>query len=675
MIDGVLDEEAWKHAKVINDFLQQEPKPGNYPGYKTEVKLLYDENNLYVGVNCFDDEPDKIIAREMKWDGKMSGDDNFQIIFDTFKDNKTAYWFGTNPLGMHDDALLTGFEMNGFNESWNGVWDVRSKINSDGWSIEWIFPFSTFKFHEKDEQVWGINFHREIKRTGEVILWSSVGMDKGFFKISHAGNLIGIKNIKRGNPVYLKPFFSFGKETGENVNKNIYKPGLDVKYGITNNLSLDLSFNTDFAQVESDRARINLSRFPLFFPEKRDFFLEGSSIFDFNLGGSNRIFYSRRIGLTSGEEIPIIGGVKLIGKINNNEVGLISMQTSKKQNTPTTNFSVARTKFGFLKQSHAGFLITSIYSKESFNRVYAGDVNFSFNDFWGDKNLIIQAGFAKSDDKFHAKNSWAGKLVVDYPNDLIDSYFAYRFLQNNFNPAMGFVSRNGIQVIEYGLQIMPRINWNDIKKLEFVPIGTHIELDDNGNMLTGEFSIQPFGFKTNWNDQFAISFSRRFEKVEKDFEIFGDKEIELGDYWFNFIEADFESSPGRIVYGFVDGRFGSFYNGSRNEFETSIIFTVSKNLTLAADYTLNKIKLKETSFSTSEVGSTLRYDFSTQLNTSVFTQWNNEENEINFNYRFNWQPKIGSNLYIVVNHLLSTERKMKSKDLTIIAKFVWMIIV
>ncbi len=672
-IDGYLYDDCWKNAITISDFLQQEPISGNLPTYKTEVKILYDNENLYIGVMCYDDEPEKIIARELKWDGRMSGDDNFTLIFDTFNDKNNSYWFGTNPLGMHDDALLTGFDMSGFNESWNGVWDVRSQITSEGWSIEWIFPFSTFKFYEKEEQIWGINFSREIKRTGEVVQWTAIGRDKGMFKLSHAGELVGIKNINRGNPIYLKPFFSIGKEKRNEYEKNIYKPGLDIKYGISDQLSLDLTINTDFAQVESDKAVINLTRFPLFFPEKRDFFLEGANIFDFSLGESNRIFYSRRIGIFNGDEIPVIGGVKVVGKIANTEIGFITTQTARKNNQPSTNYSVARVKLEILKQSYTGFLITNKYSNGHFNRVYAADLNLSFDNFLGDKNIIIYSGFAKSDEQNNRKDSWAGNIYVYYPNDLINQNLAYRFIQKNFNPEMGFIRRGGVQLVSYDFGLSPRINYGIIKKLRFEPLVTELTLDDKSKMITGEFQIQPFGIQTFEGDVITFGLKRNYDRVENDFSIFGDKVIKKGEYWFNEWGIDGQLSRGRIIYGefFIGG--GNYFNGKKDNYYSSIVFSPNSKITLLIDYNYNFIDLENSHFSTSEIGTTFRYDFSTRVFSSVFAQWNNEIHELSLNYRFNWQPKIGSNFYFVVNQLFSTIGKLRSTSFTVLTKFVWMI--
>lgn len=675
VIDGLLNDAVWQKGIPISDFWQQEPVPGNNPSLRTELRIIYDNENLYVGVMCYDDEPNKIIAREMKWDGFISADDNVKIIFDTFNDDRSAYWFGTNPLGAQNDALLTGFEMKDFNEDWDGVWEVECAITENGWSAEFRFPFSTFKFHDRPEQVWGFNILRGIRRNNEEVQWTSVGKNLGFLKIAEAGDLSGIENIKRGNPIYLMPYFSTGAQFVKGNKKYLAEPGLDIKYGLTETLSLDVTFNTDFAQVESDRARINLTRFPLFFPEKREFFLEGRKTFDFNLGGNNNLFYSRRIGISRNQEIPIIGGAKLVGRVGDFELGFIDMQTAEKGGEPTTNYGTVRAKYDLLNSSYAGFMVTNKLTSNKTQTSFGGDFHFSFNDFLGDKNLVIHASAAKSDLQNSNKNSWAGNFYVDYPNDLIDTYLGYRFIQSEFNPEVGFVSRRGYQQLVYDLEISPRINSGGIKKLKFEPLESSMIYSGNGTLQSAEFAVSPFGIEFESGDEIGIGIHRTFDRPEEDFEIFDTTKVKAGSYWYTTYGIGFESSPMRNIYGEVDFITGGYYNGSRSELEGNVTFTLNKNLTVGGDFTYNHIKINNSTLNTNEFGGRIGYTFSKHVNSSVFAQWNNEQNEMNINYRFNWKPKIGSDLYIVVNQLLSTENKIRSKDITVLAKFVWLMVI
>lgn len=674
-IDGLLDDAVWNSAIPINDFKQQEPIAGSQPSLQTEVRIIYDSEYFYVGVMCRDNEPNKIIARELKWDGFISADDNIKLLFDTFNDNRSAYWFGTNPLGAQDDALLTGFEMKDFNEAWNAVWDVECKILDDGWSAEFRFPFSTFKFYNKEKQIWGFNIERGIRRKNETVLWTSIGQNLGLIKIGEAGDLVGIENIQRGNPIYLKPYFSAGAQFINGDKKYIHEPGLDVKYGVTETLSLDATVNTDFAQVESDRSRINLSRFPLFFPEKREFFLEGMKTFDFNLGGNNSLFYSRRIGINRGQQIPIIAGAKLVGRVGDFEVGAINMQTAAKDDEPTTNYSVARAKYDLFGSSSIGVLLTNKLSSKGYNRGIGTDMNFAFNDFLGDQNLIVRAGIAKTDEKEGAKNSWAGNFFIDFPNDLIDTYLGYRFIQGGFNPAMGFVSRKSFQQLTYNLQLSPRINKYGIKKLEFEIFESSIYYDNNGNLQSAQFTISPIGIETENGDQLGFGIHRTFDKPIEDFEIFNRTQILAGNYWYTTYSASLETSYSRNIYAEIDYRWGGYYNGSGKSFSSQLSLIANKHLTISGDYSFNQIDINRNSLKTHEIGSRLTYSFSTKVASSIFTQWNNEDNEVNINYRVNWKPKVGSDFYLVINQLLSTENKIKSKDFAILAKFVWMIII
>jgi hypothetical protein len=674
-IDGVLDDAVWQNALPITDFRQQEPVSGAQPSFPTEARIIYDDGYLYIGVTCYDNEPDKIIARELKWDGFISADDNIKIILDTFNDNRSAYWFGTNPLGAQDDALLTGFEMSGFNEAWNGVWEVECKILENGWSAEFRFPFSTFKFYNQEKQIWGFNIEREIRRKNETVLWTAFGQNSGLMKMSESGDLTGIENIQRGNPVYLKPYFTAGAQFSNGDKKYIYEPGLDVKYGITETLSLDATVNTDFAQVESDRARINLSRFPLFFPEKREFFLEGMRTFDFNLGNSDNLFYSRRIGISRGKQIPIIAGAKLVGRVGDFEVGAINMQTASKDDEPSTNYSVARAKYDLFGSSSIGFLFTNKYSERGYNSGIGTDMNFQFNNFLGDKNLIIHAGVAKTEEKGGAKNSWAGNFFLDFPNDLVDTYLGYRFIQGGFNPEMGFVSRKSFQQLTYNLQIAPRINQYGIKKLEFELLESNMYYDNNGNLQSAQFTFSPIGIETESGDQFGLGMHRTFDKPVEDFEIFNGNLIRAGNYWYTTYGAFIETSPSRGIFAEIDYNWGGYYDGSRKSLSSQVSLIANQHLTISGDYSFNQIDINNKSLNTHEIGSRLTYSFSTKVASSIFTQWNNEDNEVNINYRINWKPKVGSDFYLVINQLLSTGDKLRSKDFAILAKFVWLIII
>ncbi len=675
IIDGDLSDSVWNAANVISDFTQQIPAVGKNPSFRTEVKVLYDDKNLYFSVLCLDDEPEKIVAREMKWDGYLSKDDYFRFLFDTFNDNRNAYWFAINPLSAQNDALMTGMDYSGFNEDWDGVWEVRSKITDRGWQSEVVFPFSTFRFYNKEEQVWGINFERCIKRFDESILWTSVGKDKGLEKIAEAGELKGITGIRRGDPIYIIPYITAGAQIKANGNEYVHEPGVDIKYGLTETLSLDLTANTDFAQVESDRAQINLTRFPLYFQEKRDFFLEGVNTFRFNMGGSNTLYYSRKMGISKGQEIPLIGGAKLVGRVGSFEIGVLDVQTAAKHDELSTNYTVTRLKYDLFNQSYAGVIFTNKQTKNGFNRGVGADCEFSFNNFLGDKNLVITSRIAKTFENNNPQNTWAGFFSVDFPNEVIDQYMSYSFFQDHFNPELGFLKQGAIQQYSYSLNVAPYINKYNIRRLNISANQSTFYFDKNNELQQASIYFQPIGFVTSNGEKFYMGIERNFDYVKEDFEIFDTTTIKPNKYWYTTYSTGIITSTSEAVYGQLDFEIGDFYNGYKRTYSATMTSVLNKHFIFEGDFEYNKISMSSSSFSTYEFGGRIKYNISTQILSSVFCQWNNDNKELNFNYRFNWKPKTGSDFYFVINHLVSTENKIRTKDFVFIAKFSWLFII
>ncbi|MBK7866856.1 MAG: carbohydrate binding family 9 domain-containing protein [Ignavibacteriales bacterium] len=295
-LDGRDNDEEWKRIPGDSSFLQIDPDPGSPPAFKTVVKVAYSDNDLYVLFICYDTVPDKLVTRELKYDGFTSGDDNVKLIIDTFGDERNGYWFATNPLSVKNDALVSGRGYDSFNEDWDAIWEVKSAIQSDRWCAEFRIPLSSLKFPGSPTQKWGINFQRGIRRLSQDVIWSGAVRNGLLLDLTRAGSLLGIENIQRGNPVYLLPYLNVGYEDIKSSTNSTFKAGLDLKYGLSDAFTLDLTLNTDFAQVEADIAEINLSRFPLFIPEKREFFLEGNKLFSFDLASNNMAFIQGLLG-------------------------------------------------------------------------------------------------------------------------------------------------------------------------------------------------------------------------------------------------------------------------------------------------------------------------------------------------------------------------------------------
>ncbi len=350
VIDGNLDEAAWSLAEPAADFIQNEPRTGEPSTERTEVRILYDDENLYLGVYCFDSlGREGVTLSTLARDYPPRDTDHFTMVFDTFDDNRNGFSLSTNPGGAMRDGQITG-DGETRNYDWDGIWYVKTQITELGWQAEIAIPFRTFRFRDQEQQVWGLNFGRRIRRKNESTHWSAIPRPYATYRVSMAGELNGLSGIRQGKSLYVKPYISSPvvRREGDDVD---FTPdvGLDLKYGVTTGLALDATVNTDFSQVEADQQQINLTRFSLFFPEKREFFLENAALFQVKRtgrgpGSGNRdliAFFSRRIGLSGGQAVPILGGTRLTGRVGQYRIGLLSIQTDEFEETLSTNFSVA----------------------------------------------------------------------------------------------------------------------------------------------------------------------------------------------------------------------------------------------------------------------------------------------------------------------------------------------
>ncbi|MCD6192741.1 MAG: hypothetical protein J7L26_04640 [Candidatus Aminicenantes bacterium] len=674
-LDGRLDEPGWSVCQKISNFTQRELNEGQPATERTEVGILYTQKTLFIGLWCYDSEPKKLVAKEMKRDFNYSSDDNFKIIIDTYHDRRNAYLFVTNPNGARADILVAD-EGRSTNRDWNGVWDVAVQVNEEGWFVEVAIPFSTLKFPRQELQVWGINFERNIRRKKEQVLWQGWSRDYRLEQVSQAGLLVGLAGISSGHLLEIKPYFSGGVEKlAGQASSSVAKVGGDLNYLVSSNLKLNVTVHTDFAQVESDRARINLSRFSLYYPEKREFFLEGRGAFSFGLGRRAEVFYSRRIGLKGREEIPILGGARLIGKQDQTNIGLLSLQTAHKGDEPTTNYTVIRLSQDVLSQSKVGFILTAKNSKDVSNFVYGVDAHFVTSKLFGDKNLAIGGAVAKSQTKSQTNSrSAAYRFYLTSHNDRVEYDLAIVGIQKNFNPEIGFLRRKNYKMIYTELQFNPRpsfLSW--IHKIEFKPIDLNYYLTDDTNELESvSLEWRPLGFGTKSGEWFEYNIQRFFDRLDQPFEIHDGVIIPAGKYWFNRHEIQFSTFRGRKVSVGTEFSWGGYYSGQRAQMSWRLTMNVNKHFNLSADYEWNKLKFSEAQFVTKEVGGRMEYAFTTKLYSAFFGQWNNEDKEILLNFRLNWIPKIGSDFYLVINQRISTRgAHWQVKDTVVLLKFVW----
>lgn len=674
-LDGSLTEKAWESAEVISDFTQRELTEGAPPSERTEVRIIYNKDTLYIGAKCFDSEPDKILHRELKWDTVLNiGDDAFAVLIDTYHDKRMGFAFVVNPNGARDD--FTFLSDKDANYQWDGIWDVAARVTDDGWSCEIEIPFKTLRFPITEQQEWGINFARKIQRKHEEVEWRGWRRNEGATHLASAGTLVIPGRVKRGRHFDVTPYVLAGAEKQRTKEMDdVFRYGVDLKYGISSNMTLDLTTKTDFAQIESDKYVINLTRFPIQYPEKRDFFLEGLETFDFTQGGT-KLFYSRNIGIdpVTREGIPILGGAKLTQKQGGYRLGVMTIQTEDMTiktegqddvHVPTTNYSVVRVRKDVLDQSYIGFIATSVLdAKRHDNQLLGMDFGYRTDNFLGKRNLDIQGYLAGSSDDGLRHDNLAGRFYVSFPNDLINWYGLYHTLDENFKPGVGFASRVGIKNYIWFLTISPRPNIPYVKKLVFKPFDINYTTGMDGTLQTRNNEIRPLGFIFNSGDELDFKILSKYDYIDKPngWNIFGDTVIPRGTFtWWYYEIAYFGSRTRPVALDFTTN-FGDHYSGTRTYYNTSLSFKRTKNVALSADMTYNDIAIGKSRFITREYGGRLGVDYNTRLSSSIFVQWNNKTNEVNTNFRIHYIPRVGSDIYIVYNHLLEEEFNYRTKQ-------------
>ncbi len=595
---------------------------------------------------------------------RLFDEDNFQVILDTFHDSRNGYMFVTTPLGAKlEQQIFDEGEGGGrggtanINRNWDGVWDAAAKILSDGWTAEIEIPFSTVRFAPSESQTWGVNFQRHIRRKNESVLWAPIPKAYTLTRVSLAGELQGLSGISRGLDLRLKPFLVGGVHDVQasralRTTDAIRDIGLDARYGLTAGLNMDVTVNTDFAQVEVDEQQVNLTRFGLFYPEKRDFFLENSNFFTMGTGSAftttqvqTDLFFSRRIGLSdSGTPIPIIGGVRVAGKSGRNNIGVLDIQTDDLFATEGANFLVGRYSRDILKRSRVGaiFINKDNAGGTHFNRTMGVDVNLAPS-----ANLQVQSYIAKTETPGRDGNDMAMFGRIAYRDPKWNLYLNYLDVQENFNAEAGFVQRTGIRTTKAHFGPTPRPSKGNVKLFE--PMYVLSYTTDQSNRLVFRQHHVMLGTTLRDDTFINVFYQNTFDVLDVPFRIRPDVTIPVGSYRMNEWYFTVNSSPGRRIYERVTVSPVQFYGGTRLNLSAAAGLRATSQFSAEVQYSRNDVKMPWGDFLVNLSTVRLDYTFSPRMTVRSLTQYNTSTHEISNNVRFNFIYKPGSDIYIVYN--------------------------
>jgi len=655
VIDGFVSEEIWKNSSSVNEFYQREPRTGEPVSEKTEFLFLYDQNNIYIGIRCSDD-PKRITAKELARDISLGEDDRVQVIFDTFLDGRSGYWFQIGPRGSIGDALINE---NGkdFNKSWDGIWDGKAKITRNGWEAEMIIPFKTMGFN-KGSTTWGLKLIRHIKRKSESSYWPATSLNADKFSVSDAGRFTGLTGITQGIGLDITPYLTGGFSKKADLKSNpVLDAGLDAFYQLTPSMKAAATINTDFAQTEVDEKQINLTRFNLYFPEKRDFFLEGSNFFTFGINGDRENplgtkmipYFSRRIGLdTQGNPVPIKYGGKFTGKSGNWNFGLLHIKDDNKWDNP--GYTVGRISYNLGKQSSIGLIGTNGNAISEDNNSLAGiDLKLASSEFKKNKNIIYNLYGLKSYTTGLTHNDFSFGTELNYPNDFLNFRIGYLEIGENYNPGLGFVPRKNIRDFYGGIRLGPRPK--DSKVLQ-VKTGVQYNIISdlkNGGLQTGQVDLTPSEVTFISGDILSLSSQYQYELLTKDFNIFDTITIPAGKYNFWHYSLTLTSAKRRNLWGVTRFSTGYFYSGTSTGLLIQTGYKVCVPIFFGLDFDWRWVNLAEGNFITQIYRLNLNFLFGPNLTWYNFVQYENQTKMIGWQSRFQWIIKPGKEIYLTWN--------------------------
>ena len=651
-LNGVLDEDEWKQATSIDVLTMVEPETGKPASLGTTVKILMDKRNIYLGITCYEEDPGNIVAYSKARDSELEGEDYVKFVFDTYLDGRTGYIFAVNPFGSRYDALVSYFGEHE-NPNWDAVWSAKTKINEEGWTVEISIPVKTLTFNKKLKD-WGFNIERKIQRKLEVDRWTAISKDIRLGQTSNAGLLSNLPDFNLGIGMIIRG--SSNLNFSDNVDEDLktkWHNSLDITERFTPDITGQLTINTDFAETEVDSRRTNLTRFPLFYPEKRDFFLQGADIYEFGLGlGYDVIpYFSRKIGLFEGQQIPLLVGGKLDGKVRKtNFSGLVTHMGEVESLVSKTNLGVARVKQNIGKESSVGFL-TTIGDPEGRSNSFTSGIDFTYktSSLQGDKNFLVGAwGLINGRDSLVGDKSAFG-ISIDYPNDLWDIYVGYKRIGDAFDPSLGFVPRKGVNMYRFGVDYMPRPDISLIRQF-FFESSFNAVTDLSNKWESYRFFTAPFHFKLESADRFEFNVMPVGEQLEEPFEIVDGVILQPGAYHWMRYRLELETASKRKINGEFTWWFGGFYDGTLDQIEFQLNLRPFSFLNFELSFERNMGFLPEGDFVQDLWAGRVLLNFSSDLQISSFIQYDNESRNLGSNSRLRWTFSPKGDLFVVYNH-------------------------
>ena len=694
-IDGVLDEPIWRAAPTIGDLTQRQPEQGRAPTDRTDVTLLYDRDYLYIGVVSYDAEPRRVIGTQMARDASLAADDRVEILLDTFRDQRSAFYFATNPSG----ALVDGLVANGqLNADWDAIWDVRTTRNDQGWTAEFAIPFKSLSF-PSGGTVWGFNVARHIYRKLEEDRWSGARLDTQLYQLSEAGEITNLVDLTQGIGLDVRPFLAgrWLRIPGEDETSG--KPGLDLFYNVTPSLKLTATVNTDFGETEVDARQINLSRFSVLFPEKRSFFLQGAGVFNFAsigpepaggippAGADVYPFFSRQIGLLGGREVPIDAGVKLTGTVGRTDVGLLGVRTDdlpgvRPGDLPIVSeksFLVGRVKRNLLQQSYVGAIFTGGHPAEGQSgQTFGADMRLATSRFLGRPNNFVVNGYAvKSVNQGVPGRDWSYGFSAHYPNDKFNAQIAYREIQENFKPALGFVQRDNVRLLRIAGSYNPRPkDFLNVQQMFHDVYYTRFTRLDNGEVESWDLYVTLLDWHLRSGDNLhgMFDFNPTYERLFEPFEISPGVFLLPGEYRFTRFRSNLLSTASkRRLSGSVNLAYGGYWSGEAEQVTASLTYKVPPRFTVSVSTNQTFARLPEGNFIARIFSSSVGYAATPRLSLSNLIQYDNRSRNLGWQSRLRWTLQPGNDLFFAFNQGWIQEDggnlRFRTQDSKVSAKF------